>query len=183
MQEILDKWKIKVDYNTLLSMWNESNRHWHNQNHLIDLISQINENKSNLSSQKNYEKLIITALFHDIIYDPSKTNNEEMSADFFINSCLDKNVDILDIKQMILDTKDHKSNTTLSEVFNSFDMNIVERDYDSLLEWEEGISGEYQIFGRDNYKKGRILFLESLLDKYPNNSNNLMKLIDYVKSN
>jgi predicted metal-dependent HD superfamily phosphohydrolase len=183
MQEILDKWKIKINYNILLSMWNESHRHWHNQSHLVDLLSQINESKIQLNSQKDYEKLVLTALFHDIIYDPSKTNNEELSAEFFINSCQEKNQDVLDIKQMILDTKNHESSTTLSKIFNSFDMNIVERDYDSLLEWEEGIWGEYKTLGRDDeYKKGRLSFLEGLLDKYPSNSGNLLNLIGYVKS-
>ncbi len=183
MQDILDKWKIKVNYGILLSMWNESHRYYHNQSHLVDILSQLNETKINLKSQKDYEKLVLTSLFHDIIYDPSKLNNEELSAEFFINLCEDKNDDILEIKQMILDTKDHKPNTRLSEIFNSLDMNIVERDYDSLLEWEEGIWNEYQIFGRDKYKIGRISFLESLLDKYPSNSDNLSKVIDYVKSN
>ena len=43
MQDILNKWGIKVDYNILLGMWNESHRHYHNQNHLLDLIDQVNE--------------------------------------------------------------------------------------------------------------------------------------------
>ena len=182
MQEILDKWKIKIDYNILLSRWNESHRHWHNQSHLVDMLSQINEYRQHLDSQKDYEKLVLCALFHDIVYDPSKSNNEEMSAEFFFNSCEDKNEDVLDIRQMILDTKTHESNTQLSKIFNKLDMNIVERDYEDLLEWEEGIYGEYKIFGNEDYKKGRLSFLENLLDKYPMNSDNLMKLMDHVKS-
>jgi hypothetical protein len=31
MQEILDRWKIKIDYKTILTMWNESHRHYHSQ--------------------------------------------------------------------------------------------------------------------------------------------------------
>jgi len=182
MQDILDKWKIKVNYSTLLGMWNESHRYYHNQSHLVDMLSQINESRSILKSQKDYEKLVLASLFHDIVYYPSKTNNEEMSSSFFLNLCQEKNQDVLDINQMILDTKTHESNSPLSSLFNSFDMNIVERDYESLLEWEEGIWREYQIFGRDKYKEGRLEFLENLLDKYPNNSTNLLKIIDHVKS-
>ena len=33
------------------------------------------------------------------------------------------------------------------------------------------------------YKEKRLLFLESLIDKYPNNIDNLLKLIDFVKNN
>jgi predicted metal-dependent HD superfamily phosphohydrolase len=181
MQELLDKWNIKLNYNILLSMWNESHRAYHNQNHLLDLIEQINENKSKFDSQKDYEKMILCALFHDCVYDPMRNDNEEKSAEFFMNSCQEKNKDIIDIKQMILDTKTHEATTTLSEKFNQLDMNIVERDFDQLLEWENGIREEYKAYG-DKYKLGRLQFLESLLDKYPHNTENLLKLINYVKT-
>ena len=118
MQELLDKWNIKLNYNILLSMWNESHRAYHNQNHLLDLINQINENKSKFESHKDYEKMVLCALFHDCVYDPMSNDNEEKSAEFFVNCCQEKNQDILDIKQMILDTKTHESTTPLSEEFN-----------------------------------------------------------------
>ena len=182
LQELLNKWNVKCDVNILLSMWNESHRHYHNLNHLNDLINQINEKKSNFS-EKEYEKLILTALFHDCIYDPMSSTNEEKSADFFENCCVDKNnPDIKEIKQMILDTKTHESTTPLSESFNYYDMNIVERDFDQLLEWEKGIQEEYKSYG-DEYKEGRLKFLESLLDKYPHNTENLLKLVEWVKTN
>jgi predicted metal-dependent HD superfamily phosphohydrolase len=182
MQELLDKWNIKLDYNVLLAMWNESHRAYHTQNHLLDLIEQIDENKSQYQSQKDYDKMILCALFHDCVYDPMRNDNEEKSAEFFLNCCQEKNQDILDIKQMILDTKTHEATTPLSEKFNVLDMNIVERDFNQLLEWEKGIREEYKAYG-DMYKMGRIQFLESLLDKYPNNTENLLKLIDWVKIN
>lgn len=182
MQELLNKWGIKVDYNILLSMWNEDQRSYHTQSHLLELIEQINEVKSKISKNQ-YEKLMLCALFHDIVYDPMKQDNEEKSAEFFLNCCTEKdNTDILDIKQMILDTKTHDSKSELSELFNHFDMKVVESDYEKLLEWERGIHSEFQAYG-DLYKQGRLHFLESLLDKYPNNTDNLLKLIDYVKIN
>jgi hypothetical protein len=61
-------------------------------------------------------------------------------------------------------------------------MNIVERDFNQLLEWEKGIMEEYKAYG-ETYKEGRLKFLESLLDKYPNNTENLLKLVDWVKTN
>jgi predicted metal-dependent HD superfamily phosphohydrolase len=182
MQELLDKWNIKLDYNTLLSMWNESHRHYHNQNHLLDLINQINEKKNSFDSQSDYEKMVLCALFHDCVYDPMRSDNEEKSAEFFENCCQEKNTDTQEIKQMILDTKTHEATTSLSEKFNHLDMNIVERDFEQLLEWETGIGQEYKAYG-ELYKVGRLHFLESLLDKYPHNTENLLRLIDWVKIN
>lgn len=184
MQELLDKWNIKINYNVLLSMWNESHRAYHTQNHLLDLIDQINECRNQFENRE-YEKMVLCALFHDCIYDPTRNDNEEKSAEFFINCCQEKNnPDILDIKQMILDTKTHEATTPLSEKFNKIDMNIVERDFNQLLEWEQGIRFEFEpIYGTEKYKMGRLQFLESLLDKYPNNTENLLKLIGWVKTN
>lgn len=183
LQELLNKWNIKCDVNTLLSMWNESHRHYHNLDHLNDLIDQVNENKGKFS-EKEYEKLMLAALFHDCVYDPMSSTNEEDSANFLMDCVSDKsNTDILEVKQMILDTKYHNSITNLSESFNKFDMNIVERDFDQLLEWEKGISEEYSIYTKEEYKSGRLKFLESLLDKYTHNTENLLQLIDWVKNN
>jgi predicted metal-dependent HD superfamily phosphohydrolase len=183
LQQLLDKWNIKCDINTVLSMWNESHRSYHSLNHLNDLISQINENKSKFS-EKEYEKLILSAIFHDIVYDPSSSTNEEDSANFLMECVVDKSSeDILEVRQMILDTKTHNSTTNLSESFNNYDMNIVERDFDQLLDWEKGISEEFSVYPKEKYKEGRLNFLESLLDKYPNNTENLLQLIEYVKSN
>lgn len=181
MQHLLDKWNIKIDYNTILSMWNESHRSYHSQTHLVDLIDDINQMRSTLT-ETEYEKLILCALFHDIIYDPSKFDNEEKSAQFFLDCCSDKNnPDILEIKQMILDTKNHQSDNKLSSIFNQLDMKVVESDLEDLKMWEKGIKEEFvPVFGIDNYKKGRLQFLNSLLDKYPNNSKNLLDLIDLV---
>jgi hypothetical protein len=61
-------------------------------------------------------------------------------------------------------------------------MNVIERDFDHLMKWEEGISAEYvPFYGEEMYKEGRLKFLESLLDKYPTNMENLIRLIDVVK--
>jgi predicted metal-dependent HD superfamily phosphohydrolase len=183
MRELLDKWNIKVNYNVLLAMWNESHRAYHTQNHLLDLIDQINESKNQFESNKDYEKMILCALFHDCVYDPMRSDNEEKSAEFFLSCCQEKNQDILNIKQMILDTKTHEATTPLSEKFNQMDMNIVERDFDELLEWERGIRFEFEPrYGYESYKIGRVQFLEKILDKYPHNTENLLKLIDFVKN-
>ena len=182
MQELLDKWGIKADYNLLLSIWNESHRFYHTQNHLLYLIEKINNKKSELT-QTQYEKLILCAVFHDIVYEPKNNDNEEKSADFFMDCCSDKkNPHLLEVKQMILDTKTHESDNYLSVIFNEIDMSVVQSDFERLVEWETGISKEFiPVWGESQYKSGRLAFLESLLDKYPSNSENLLKLIDFVK--
>lgn len=181
IQALLDKWDIKCDSKTLLTMWNEPHRYYHSLNHLNDLILQINSFKSSFS-KKEYDKLLLTAIFHDCIYDPMKKDNEEKSADFF-KKCSVDNEDTKEIFKMILDTKSHDSDSKISTIFNDFDMNIVDRDFEQLLEWEKGIYQEFKKYGKTVYRKHRLIFLESLLDKHISNTDNILKLIEYVKDN
>jgi len=183
-QDLLNKYKIKANLEMLLDMWNESHRSYHGLNHLMDISDMILEDfMNNKINEKVYEKLILTNLFHDIVYNPTRNDNELKSAEFFMNMCAEKNnPDILEIKEAILATATHKATIPLSEKFNKYDMNIVERDFSSLVEWEHGIHEEYK-FGGAQYKNGRLAFLESLLPKYPLNNENLLKLIEYVKTN
>ena len=181
---LLIKYKIKADSKMLLDMWNEPHRHYHSLNHYIDINNMINEDYANGKIKEvEYEKLLLTNLFHDIIYNPTRADNEQQSADFFISLCTEKeNSAIKEIKCAILDTASHKASIPLSEKFNKYDMNIVERGYEQLLEWEKGIHEEYKMFG-DKYKEGRLHFLNTLLDKYPLNSTNLLQLMEHVKNN
>jgi predicted metal-dependent HD superfamily phosphohydrolase len=182
---LLNKYKIKADANMLLDMWCESHRGYHNLDHYMDINNMIlNDYSKGLIDLKTCEKLCLTNLFHDIVYNPKRTDNEQKSAEFFLSLCLEKNSkDIIDINQAIIDTAKHKGTTPLSEKFNIYDMNIVERDYDSLIKWEEGIYEEFKFAGNTLYKKGRLDFLEGIVNKYPLNSSNLAKLIQHVKIN
>jgi len=183
LNNLLVKYKVKADINMLLDMWNESHRKYHNLEHLEDLSEMITKDHLNHKiDNKVFEELMLTALFHDIVYNPIATDNEEKSAEFFHSLCMEKNNDsIIKIKEAILDTKTHTGTNDLSILFNKYDMNIVERNYENLLTWEEKIRNEYSMVDNKTYKEKRIKFLESIMDEYLLNSNNLSKLVEYVK--
>lgn len=182
IQKLLNDWNIEIRTVDILKRWNEPHRFYHNVDHLKDLLTQIKNGFDRKEySIGTYEKLMLVALFHDIIYDPFSSINEEHSAEFFLNHIENHGLDVMDIHQAILDTKNHDSDDKLSRIFNSFDMNIVERDYKSLLKWEEGIYNEFKSCGNETYKTARIEFLKKMVLKYPNNSENLNNLITYVK--
>ena len=179
IQGLFNKYEIVADATTILNIWNETGRYYHDIDHLNYIIDAIE--KLDLSSDDK-ELLIIVAVFHDIVYDVQSGDNEEKSAEFFLKHCKWKNdPKIQEIKQIILDTKSHNATTELSKIFSKIDMDIVEKDYDTLLKWEDGIYNEYKIFGNEKYKEGRLKFLNSLPTKYPNNAGNLMKLIQHVE--
>ncbi len=185
IQYLLDKYQINTTADDLLEKWEESHRAYHSKEHLYDLFRQIEDDysKGDISTTEK-EKLELIALFHDVIYDPTRTDNEERSANLLLRLCdHQKNSSILEIYEAILGTARHENVSQLSAMFNKYDMNIVERGFDELLKWEHGIYEEYKTIGDDAYKQGRLQFLESLGDKYPDNRANLEKLINWVASN
>jgi predicted metal-dependent HD superfamily phosphohydrolase len=183
MQEILNKYGIKVDFQTILTCWNESHRHYHNQDHLYDLLERIGQVSTPGSLE--YDKLVLGAIFHDIIYNPSSSTNEEDSANLLLKWSLDpKNSVIQEVKDLIISTKTHNSTTPLQEKFNKLDMSVVtDGNWDDLTKWEDGISKEYiPIVGEDLYKEGRKKFLLEMCDKYPTRSNLFEQMIEeYLK--
>lgn len=185
LQSILNEFGIKCDVKTLLDKWNESHRFYHDLDHLTDLISQINEDFGNgVISSNERKKLIITALFHDVIYEVGADDNKERSADLFSRFCSEKHdIDVVEIRQMILDTKNHIPSTPLSEKFISYDVKIFQRELNELIDWEKNFRKEYSNLEQNVYKKQRLIFLESAVDKYPENMDNLLDLINWVKDN
>lgn len=183
IEYLLKKYNLKCDLKTVLNEWSKPHRGYHSISHLDDIINLIYLDKEKYNDLE-YDLLVLAAIFHDIVYIPFSDNNEELSAEFF-KKCLPFNFNhnLLKVIDMILATKLHQSNDYLCKIFNEYDMDIVTRDYDELLEWEKGIQHEYlpNYEFKYKYKKGRVEFLESLIKHYPNNRENLFKLIQYVK--
>lgn len=178
LQPLLDRWNISVSEEEILKMWNAPHRKYHSMNHLKDLLQQI-EKAQVTEYEHNILKLV--AIFHDIIYDPQQKNNEEQSAKFFLEHS-PKTIQIQEIAQMILDTKDHNTTSLLSQYFISMDMSIVLRSFQDLLEWEHCIRHEYSFYSENEYKRKRMAFLQNIIEKYPENSENLERLMHYVRT-
>lgn len=179
IQALLDKWEICMSATEIIKHWSESWRKYHTVNHLNDLIHQIKNHPDLDTNQK--EMLYITAIFHDIVYIPNRNDNEFNSMYLLIERS--KNASkVKEIAKIILETIDHKASSPLSHIFLEMDMDIVKRNYDELLAWEEGIEFEYNFMPKEKYKHERIKFLEKTMTKYPKNAENLSKLITCVQS-
>ena len=175
LQSILDKWHITTRLEDILYLWSNPRRKYHGKSHLDDLIQQI-QNHSPLTP-KEREMLFLIALFHDCVYDPQRSDNEEQSAAFFLKSITKPARDADEIAQCILDTKTHKPSSPLSALFCEMDMDIVRRPLTELKEWERGIAHEYSFLQPEEYRLRRVDFLEKMVIRYPENAVALRKLI------
>ena len=182
---LLEKYKITIDPNFILERWDEPHRFFHNISFLDNLISSIKEDFGNGSINENEkDKLILTSLFHKLVFDPHRDDNEEKSAEIFYRFCGEKfNVDLVEVKQMILDVKTNIPCTPLSNKFLEYQYSICNENFEHLLEWEKSVREEQYLIEDVDYKRNRIKYLESCIEKYPMNIDNILDLINWIKSN
>jgi predicted metal-dependent HD superfamily phosphohydrolase len=176
-QPLLDEFGIHLTADDLLARWREPHRKYHTLSHLDDLVEQIK--RCDLLPEKERHILFLAALFHDIVYDPTRTDNEEASVQLLLQNSTPSD-ELQLIAQIIRDTAHHTPTEPLSKVFSEMDMAIVTRPFDDLVKWEHGIWFEYAHYSRVAYTWGRVRFLRNLIKRYPNNKKNLKKLLWHV---
>ena len=179
-EPLLQKWEIQHTVAELLDRWNEPHRMYHSLSHLQDLVQQIQQCDDITTLQR--DMLLLTALYHDIIYDPEANTNEEASAAFFLEASIDPLPFHWQIAYMIRDTAHHNPSSALSALFSEMDMAIVTRPYNDLLEWERGIHYEYSFLPIDVYIERRTAFLRQMAHDYPANAAALFQLISHVQN-
>jgi pantetheine-phosphate adenylyltransferase len=179
----------------LQSMWNEPHRVYHNQEHLDEIISLIEHWKTthlNLTPDE-FDSLLLTAFFHDAVYDPISKTNEEDSAKLYLSMCQFRYEHFKDlhlvVEKMILDTKDHtkKPSSHLSEQFLVFDLHgLVYGSLSRKIADEAKIMREFGFVDFETYKNERGI---KFLDKYAthirtniNPQSNVMEYVDWFKN-
>lgn len=168
INEILSKWHINISISSIYDSWNESQRHYHTLEHLSQILEDIVEfnDKYNMDNE-DFEILIMSAVFHDIVYNPKSNTNEEDSISFFQklfskdHLFLSKELKVIDIIRM---TKTHEYKTKLEELFCGFDLKILSYDLSRLMRWEEQIFREYEFVNWKTYKEERIKILQKFID-------------------
>lgn len=134
----------------------EPSRHYHKLSHLEDLYDQLLAVKGKI---ENWNTVLFTLFYHDIIYNSSKSNNEEKSAALAkkrMQQIEVPNDEIeLCIKQIIATKKHLKSEDSDTNYFTDADLSILGRDSESYYKYCEKIRREYAIYPMFIYKRGR----------------------------
>lgn len=171
-----------TDINQVMQAWCEPHRHYHTETHLKKLLDEI----ALLSMQGDIEQeekeiLQVVAFFHDWVYDVCARDNEEQSAQVFMQYA-SSHPNALQIRDIILATKDHQAQDKLGRIFCALDMRVVTHSsFIELLEWEKQIFKEYQWLDYSIYKAARLQILEKFKHLYPENAHNLACLQSYVE--
>jgi predicted metal-dependent HD superfamily phosphohydrolase len=155
------------------TMWDEvhvkyskTNRHYHNVNHLNNLLFELEPLKTNIS---DWEIVIFAIAYHDIIYNVLRQDNEERSAELAIPKLKQLSITqerVMLCKEIILNTKSHQDSAN-SDVrfFADADLAILGKSSEEYLSYASAVRKEYKIYPDFVYNPGRSKVLESFLAK------------------
>ena len=165
---LIRKYSENEDYN--LECWNDiennyssKSRHYHNLEHLENMFTELNKIQSKV---KDLDCLLYAIYYHDIIYKPTKSNNEYQSALTFKNRIAKTSFDKLQkCMSQIEATKEHKiSNDYDTNILLDLDLSILGKSSKEYKTYSENIRKEYQIYPDFMYRKGRKKVLKKILE-------------------
>jgi predicted metal-dependent HD superfamily phosphohydrolase len=149
--------------------YSEQHRHYHNLTHIAFLYSLCDQHLDRIS---NAAVTGFAILYHDIVYDTYRPDNEEQSAALAESHLKQLNVNgriIENIKTFIIATKDHKVPVGYAlkndlGLFLDFDIAILGADAETYRAYGEKIRQEYLKYPDNIYKAGRKQALQKVLE-------------------
>ncbi|MBT1695618.1 hypothetical protein KK083_01940 [Fulvivirgaceae bacterium PWU4] len=153
------------------SLWEEigkkytaADRHYHNLVHLDNLAKELLPVREQFS---NWDTVVFSIAYHDVVYNVLKQNNEEKSADHADKKLTSMAVPAVDVQQcrtMILATKSHQvSDDPAVNLFTDADLSILGAPYEVYETYFKQIRKEYGIYPGLVYWPGRKKVLQHFL--------------------
>ncbi len=152
------------------SAYAEPHRRYHTERHLDDCLRQLEQVLE--LPEPGRRRLRWAILWHDAVYDPARSDNEERSADLACRELTACGVDedtSGEVRRLILLTKGHRADETASERcwYRSIDRSILGSDEARYREYVSGVRQEYAHVLEDAWRTGRAAVLRHLLDADP----------------
>lgn len=145
-------------------------RAYHSFAHVEDCLGKLHQVED--LTQDERQLLRAAILWHDSIYDPTRADNEERSADRAARELQDAGLDaaaVEEVRRLILLTKGHRvaPGDRLGALLVSIDLSILGAPPEAYRIYAEAIRREYRHVPDDIYRAGRRQVLESLLTADP----------------
>lgn len=171
------------DTNDIFDKWSLSYRSpYHGTQHLFDILTKMDKDGYRWYSDKVndslVDKLFLLAVFHDVIYDPKRDDNELQSVDYYMSRMVRNCYE--DVCRTILDTETGNIEDPLSEVFiKNYDRyNLYYGSFNEILNNTKELFKEQQFLDFKIWKEKQIKFLEN----YINDNKNIEHVIEYIKN-
>lgn len=144
--------------------YSSKKRHYHTLQHLDNLLGQLTEIKDEI---RNWNIILFTLYYHDIIYNSLKSDNEEKSAKLAEKrmskiSVPNDNIELC--KNQILATKSHiKSTDNDTNYFTDADLSVLGQPWEVYSSYYKNVRKEYSIYPDFVYNSGRKKVLNHFL--------------------
>ena len=174
-------------FSGIAERYSEPCRYYHTLQHISDCLDELDAYTSQATVPDT--QLIETAIwFHDIIYDPTVSDNEEQSIELFKSFVtLQPRSNFPDIitkefvdqvSQLIMATKTHVGNTESEKILLDIDLSILGKSPEEFKRYDDSIRREYAwvpegIYTENRkrvmqgfYARGRIYYTDFFHSKY-----------------
>ena len=147
------------------SSYSSANRHYHDHQHLQHMITLAEEFREHID---DFQCLLFSIFYHDIVYDAKKSDNEERSADIAMKRLSEMGLPTTTIQkcsQQILATKDHEEGSDNdTNLLLDIDVSILGSNQQQYEQYASDIRKEYNMYPNVLYKRGRKKVLRHFLD-------------------
>jgi len=159
-----DKGKPDELWNEIETNYCHKKRYYHNLTHLENLLQELLEIKTSI---KDWDTILFSMYYHDIIYNPLKTTNEEKSAEFAANRLQLISAPAPIIKgcvQQVLATKKHVAcDDNDTNYFTDADLSILGQQWNAYTGYYKNVRKEYSLYPDLIYIPGRKKVLQHFL--------------------
>ena len=155
---------IEQLWTEIKAKYSKSNRHYHNLAHLNNLETELLPLKDKIS---DWQTLIFSIAYHDIVYNTLKTDNEEKSAEFANSRLL--RLALSDVQRnkchsQIIATKGHALTEDVdTNYFTDADLAILGSNSNEYVNYAKLIRKEYKLYPDFVYIPGRKKVLEHFI--------------------
>ena len=136
--------------------YSSKKRHYHTLHHLDSLLAQLTDVKGEI---QNWNNILFTLYYHDIVYNSLKLDNEEKSAELAEKRMKQISVsnDKIELcKNQILATKSHiKSTDSDTNYFTDADLSVLGHNWETYSLYYKNVREEYSIYPEFVYNPGR----------------------------
>ena len=142
-------------------------RHYHTLTHLENLLQILTPIKAKIN---DWDTLLFTLFYHDVVYNATKSDNEEKSAELAVSRM--KTIGVADNRDnriekcqtLILATKKHLPSTDSdTNYFTDADLSVLGQDWETYNNYYKNVRKEYAIYPNILYNVGRKKVLKHFL--------------------
>lgn len=155
---------IEELWNEIEKAYSNPKRHYHTLSHLDNLLMQLTTVKDKI---EDWNTILFTLFYHDVVYKASRSDNEERSADFAGKRMEQLSIPeekITKCKNQILATKNHLQQIDSdTNYFTDADLSVLGKDWNVYETYFKQVRKEYSIYPDFLYNPGRKKVLHHFL--------------------